>query len=265
MAKKCRKKQVKKKNLLFGDGNNDSDSDGNDDFNQYIKEKSAKSKKLSTDASVESQVDFSKDIIVPSSTHATKSSYINELLESKRQRDEDKLYMKSKKLKLERELTKEDSTNDATEEEFITESYKHQKQLYEDIEKSGDKQQKLDDLDLASTNNLQTGKGVALKMLLAREKETSTLLKNSIPNESSNELDIANYNHTKIIIKNDRYENPNKTQLQLQLPIGESKKENNIEILDPILKRKLVEQFLTSKLTTTESLEIFKDVTQTHS
>lgn len=170
------------KRSVFGEDDSGSDTGGGDEgFKKYLEERSLQSKKVARTASAASHLvdsydrDANKQNASIPSTHTSgrsgeeaerKSSYIHNLLESKKQRDLDRLHSQSVKIRLERDL----ETSAATKEElFYTQSYKDKKNQYERADKLAEDELLQENEQIEGNPLTHSAPSVALQFLISEE------------------------------------------------------------------------------------------------
>lgn len=164
----------RKRKPVFDSDGSDSDNDGVSGFTKYVKEKSAKIQKHISQNSNNPAFEFegkSPNNDTQTVRQDSKSSYIKSLLNSKKQRDSDKLYLQSMKNQLQNDLER---TSHGNEESIITEGYQAKKKEYELASKLAEEEEieQFKTYDHEPLGN--SAQGVALKLLLEEQDvETS--------------------------------------------------------------------------------------------
>lgn len=197
----------KNKKPVFGDSDSDDD-DGGNGFDKYLKSKSEHSKRKTMEAAAETSdliQSIENEPAVKKSRpqdDSNQSQYIDRLLQSKKEREMDKMYAKSMKLNIEREL---DGSNEV--EQFVTDSYRGQKEIYERVE--GIVSQELrNERNIEQKQSLSFAQGVATTLLMNSEQSTqNTPIDLHTPNirhksisRVSNDIFIAKKREHKLII-----------------------------------------------------------------
>lgn len=156
------------KRPVFDESDSDSDSTGSS-FREYLNKKSEQSNKRarSSSALAAAKDGFQDESpkINRSEDESTSSTFISGLLESKRQREMDKLHSQSIRTRLENELQKTSSSN---EESFITEGYKEKKKDYDNAEALVAEEENQDDDDVKKLYGGST-RGMALRILMSEQ------------------------------------------------------------------------------------------------
>lgn len=208
----------------------DDGHEGDDGFMKYVQEKSARSKKLSKTDAAEARTVADQLVGQVSPIAAdvpTRSKYISNLLDSKKQRELDRLHAQSVKVRLERQL------EGSGKEEIITKGYEKKKESYEKADQLAERESNQEIREKQSS--LIGASGMALKMLTS-EPEVHTSV-------SSDYASRCNPNKAEIRFENDIYVN------EAGRPSGQAAAQDD---LDPVQKQILVEAFLKSKKTSSD-------------
>lgn len=114
----------------FGDSSDSESESEEDKFGQYVKRKAAEANKRVQNAK-KFEFDVESETEKPSKEQPAKSRFIGNILESRKQRELDKLQAQSLKIKLERKLEGEELKGRET---FVTESYREKQALIHEAE-----------------------------------------------------------------------------------------------------------------------------------
>ncbi|GAV53676.1 hypothetical protein ZYGR_0AK01780 [Zygosaccharomyces rouxii] len=152
----------RKKPSVFND---DTGADDEDGFMNYVREKADQSRKRAKDSSADLKVTEHKissqempNEAVSDELESSDSRYMDQLLESKKRRELDRLHAQSVKMKLERKLEGSEGA-----EEIITDGYRQKKEKYERADELAQDEQNEEVID--SRNSILGAEGVALKMI----------------------------------------------------------------------------------------------------
>lgn len=156
----------RKKPSVFNEENEGEDNE--DGFMNYVREKAGQSRKRAKEISTNVKIaedglhdGESSSSVVPDEVESSSSKYINQLLESKKRRELDRLHAQSVKMKLERKL---ENSEDA--EEIITEGYRKKKAIYEKADELAQDEQTKEIIDHQAS--ILGAEGVALKMVATK-------------------------------------------------------------------------------------------------
>ncbi|CAR27683.1 hypothetical protein ZYGR_0N01680 [Zygosaccharomyces rouxii] len=159
----------RKKPSVFNDDNGAGDDE--DGFMNYVREKADQSRKRAKDSSGDVKIaeqeilnqELSHDA-VSGELESSGSKYMDQLLESRKRRELDRLHAQSIKMRLERKLEgAEDS------EEIITDGYRQKKEKYERADELAQDEQNREVID--SNNSILGADGVALKMIATKKPQ----------------------------------------------------------------------------------------------
>lgn len=217
----------RKKASVFGD---DDGSDNSDEFAKYVQEKSAQSRKRTKQdvAGTRNVIDqlVNKADPVCSNLLTPGSKYMSKILDSKKQRELDRLHAQSVKVQLERQLE-----GDAGE-QIVTESYVQKKESYEKADLLAEQERYKEDKE---KQNVVIGeRGVAMRMLVSEEEPNT-------PPELPLDLNTKDREKFNTTFENDIYVN------ETIKPTSE--REVAREDLDLSQKQNLVKTFLKSNKT----------------
>ncbi|CDF90592.1 ZYBA0S07-04632g1_1 [Zygosaccharomyces bailii CLIB 213] len=208
----------------------DDVNDDGDEFAKYVQEKSAQSRKRTKQdvAGTRNVIDQLVNKADPACSNMLTlgSKYMTKILDSKKQRELDRLHAQSLKMQLERRLE-----GDAGE-QIITESYVQKKEIYEKADLLAEQESYKEDKE--KQNAVIGERGVAMRMLISEEEP------NSSP-ESPLELNTEKHEKFDTTFGNDVYVN------ETIKPTSEH--EVTREDLDLSQKQILVKTFLKSNKT----------------
>lgn len=156
----------RKKSSVFND--DDGTADGKHGFMEYVREKTEQSRKRAKEgsASIEiAQNEIRKEELSKDNEPETRgSSYMDQLIESKRRRELDRLHAQSVKTRLERKLEGSDNA-----EEIVTDGYRQKKESYDKAEELAQDEQNKELME--SQDSIWGADGVALKMIATEEPQ----------------------------------------------------------------------------------------------
>lgn len=261
------------KRPVFGDDDSGNDTaEGDEGFMRYLEQRSHQSKKVAKTAAAASHLfesyerDANEKSASISSVHIAgtsgeeaerKSSYIHNLLESKKQRDLDRLHSQSVKIRLERDLESSNATN---EELFYTQSYRDKRDQYERADKLAEDELLQENVRKEGSTLTHSVPSVALQFLISDESKEKT----------SDDRYQANNDEPKST------EKPNTKKVGNDVYKGKSQKLFNSSgpklaemkgplDLDPALKERCIREFLRSTKTLEDIELLAKQYKDRHS
>lgn len=231
----------KNKRLAFDESDSDNDGDGNE-FQKYLKEKSAQSSKRARSSEAVEAASLGSDSVTterePEAQEAS-STVLEGLLKSKKQREQDKLHIQSVKNKLERELDKPSGAEDLV---FTTAGYKAKREEYDRADLLAEDEQKQEGTANQLGELTGSSRSVALRLLMTKNAAQEP------PNAYRPESGVSTHRTSRQTeIGNDVYRSPRSISTRPDVIHGE-----DTMGLDREQKKLCIKEFLKSTKTAQE-------------